>query len=79
MAERGLTIELDERLAERIKNAAADAGVSVNEFVGQTLEAWLEDWSEDLRRLDEPGESINAELALMRFEKRIAALLAERK
>lgn len=75
----GLKIELEAPLAERVKQAAAEAGVSVDAFVGQSLEAWLDDWAEDLRRLAEPGDDIDAEVALARFQARVAELLAERK
>jgi predicted transcriptional regulator len=51
----GLTIELDAPLAERIKKAAAEAGVSVDQLVGQMLTAVLEEGSE-LGELEEPAE-----------------------
>lgn len=73
-----LTIQLDVPLAERVKQAAADAGIGVNEFVARALEFTLDDWAEDLRRLAEPDESIPAEEALAEFEVRVAELLVSR-
>lgn len=78
MANDSLTLELSSELAERVRSAAQEAGIPVEKFVEQTMEAWLDSWIEDLRRLDEPGEDIPAEDALVRFEMHLRERLAER-
>lgn len=65
---RSLIIELPETLSERVRDAAASAGLSEEALVERTMREWLESWAEDFRRLDEPGDDIPAEAALKRFD-----------
>ena len=74
----GIKVVISPPLAERLKSAAEEAGISVNTLVDRTLEAWLDSWQEDLRRIDEPGEDVPAGEAFERFEARIRERLKER-
>lgn len=65
---RPLIIELPEPLSERVRDAAASAGVSADALVERAMRDWFESWADDFRRLDEPGVDIPAEAALDRFD-----------
>jgi len=70
MADDGMTLNIDEALARRLRDAAQSAGESVEVYARQALEAFSGadegDWDEALRRLEEfdrTGESVDAEEA----------------
>jgi hypothetical protein len=73
MADDGFKIEIPEPLGERIKAAAAESGLSTDDFVSRTLEAALDDVAEDLRRLEEPGEDIDADVVFDRLDAMLKA------
>jgi len=64
MADGGLTINVDEALAERLRVVAEAAGESVQNFALQALRAAAdEDWAEDYARVaayETTGKSISA-------------------
>ncbi|MBI1238464.1 MAG: hypothetical protein GC199_03895 [Alphaproteobacteria bacterium] len=66
------SIEVDAETAERARLAAEATGLTVGDLVERAMEAWLDDWAEDLRRLDEPGEDVAADVALETFRRRVA-------
>jgi hypothetical protein len=56
MADGGMTLQIDESLAERLRIAAEIAGKSVEDFATEALAASTEaggDWAEDMDRLAE--------------------------
>jgi hypothetical protein len=80
MADGDLTVTLDSDTARRVKLVADEAGVSVQNFVTgliadrlQTSVAEAEAAFEDFGR---NGLSVDAEVALTRFQERVAARVA---
>jgi predicted transcriptional regulator len=70
MADGGLTLNIDQALAEKLRNAARSVGESVEVYARQALEAFSGaeegDWDEAIRRLEEfdrTGESVSADEA----------------
>ena len=70
MADGGMTLDIDEALAQRLRDAAQSVGESVEVYARQALVAFSgaedDDWDEAIRRLDEfdrTGESADAEEA----------------
>ena len=70
MADGGMTLNIDEALAQRLRDAAQSVGESVEVYARQALEAFSGaeegDWDESIRRLEEfdrTGESVDAEEA----------------
>ena len=81
MADGGMTIEVDEALARRLRALADAAGADVDDLVRKAVESYVDDWSEDLARLAEyerTGEAFDADAVLEEFHGRIAKALAER-
>ncbi|HEY3798983.1 MAG TPA: hypothetical protein VGL58_11570 [Caulobacteraceae bacterium] len=83
MADGGLTLEIDEELARRLRAVAGASGESVEAFALQTLRAATdEDWAEDYARAaeyDATGVSYPAEQVMAEFRARLEARLAEKK
>lgn len=74
MADGGMTLNIDEPLAERLREAAKSAGQSVEVYARQALEAFAEDqddhWAGAIRSLEEfdrTGESVSVEEAFSTF------------
>ena len=85
MADGGMTLNIDEPLAERLREAAKLAGQSVEVYARQALEAFAEDqddrWAESIRRLEEydrTGEYVDAEEALAKFRHDLEERLQQR-
>ena len=86
MADGDLTLKLDDETAQRLKDAAAAAGRSVNDYVrdlireGLTAKASDEvDWAEDLRILadyDRTGVSYSVEEGIAVFDAAMKVYLA---
>ena len=82
-----LTISIPAPLAEEIRAAAEARGLTPEEYVREQLaddlafEAEYSDlsWEEDLRRLEEPGESIPAEEVFAEIRARLEARTAPRR
>ena len=74
-----MAIELSGPLASELRAAAEARGLSPEELVRQVVEDELDgapgspDWSEDLVRLEEPGENASLDEAFDRFRDKIAA------
>ena len=71
MADDALHLDISGPLSERIKAAAEESGLSADAFVQQTLEAALDDIEEDVRRIAEPGEDIDAEIVFAELRENI--------
>ena len=82
MADDGMTVQIDAKLAERLRTAARSAGVSVETFAADVLQdAVDEDWTEDEARFAEfarTGVSYPAETALEEFRRKIEQRFANR-
>jgi hypothetical protein len=79
MDDGALKLELDVALSERLKDAAREAGRSVDDYAVQLIARGLDDrWSETQRRLenyDRTGEYVPMEDALARFKSGIVERL----
>jgi hypothetical protein len=79
-----LTISIDGPLAEDVRAAAEARGLSPEEYVRKALAGSIApsdpeddpDWEEDLRRLEEPGESIPLAQAFEELRAHVATLRA---
>ena len=83
MADGGLTLEIDDALAERLRAIAEASGESVEDFAMQALRAAAddEDWAEDYARVAEyeaTGRFIPAEQAMAEFRAAVEARLAKK-
>ena len=75
MADGGLTIELDESLAERLQSAARATGQSTADLAANLIGHGLDDWAEDFARFEEyerTGEYVDAEVAMAEFRQALA-------
>ena len=83
MADGEINLILSQGVSDRLVVAAREAGKPVVEFAAELIGTALEDdWSESERRLaeyDRTGESVPADEAMDRFEKRLAARFAANK
>ena len=82
MADGGLKIELDEDLAQRVKDAAEAVGQSADQFANELIAKSLDDgWAEaraSLAEYDRTGEYVDADVALADFRKELERRLAAR-
>jgi len=82
MADGGLNIEIDERLAGQIRSIAAAMGMSAEEYATSMLRAAVDDeWAEDERRWAEyqrTGVSHDADTVLDEFRQIVASGAAKR-
>jgi hypothetical protein len=82
MADGGLTIELNEGLAQRVKDAAEALGQSADQFANELIAKSLDDgWAEaraSLAEYDRTGEYVDADVALADFRKELERRLAAR-
>lgn len=82
-----LTISLTGPLAQGVRAAAEAEQLTPEEFVRKEIEESVAlraeaaelDWAEDIRRLEEPGESIPLDQAMDEFRAKIAAARAQAK
>lgn len=76
-----LIITLPSPLSDDVRAAATAHGVSPEEYVRRQVADGLAgddlDWAEDVRRLEEGGESIPLDEAFDRFKTKIAAARAK--
>lgn len=72
-----LTISLPPETAARLEREAQARGVSAEVIIAEAVEAWTDvenlDIEEDLRRLQEPGEDIDAETVFRELRDDVAA------
>lgn len=72
-----LTISLPPETAARLEREAQARGVSTETIVAEAIEAWTEaddlDVEEDLRRMQEPGDDIDAETVFRELREDVAA------
>jgi antitoxin component of RelBE/YafQ-DinJ toxin-antitoxin module len=82
MADGGMNIEIDERLAEQIRAVADAMGMTAEEYATSMLRAAVDaDWAEDERRWEEylrTGESYDAETVMAEFLETVARGVAKR-
>jgi predicted transcriptional regulator len=82
MADAGMTIELNEELAQRVKDAAEALGKSADKFANELIAKSMDDgWAEaraSLAEYDRTGEYVDADVALADFRKELERRLAAR-
>ena len=75
MADDSFKVDIDDALAERVRQFAVAAGTPVEVVVRLAVLDYLDDWTESLARLtdyDRTGARIDAMSALSRFEAAVA-------
>lgn len=86
MSDAALQISLDGPLADDVRAAAKARGLSPEDYVRQQLESDVAaeayaddlDWEEDIRRLEEPGDSIPLDEAFDELKRTVAELRAKK-
>jgi predicted transcriptional regulator len=76
MADGGLTIELNEALAERVRALAEASGTTAEALVCEAVSDYVDDWSQTLDPLagyDRTGQFVDAEEAMRDFQEAVAA------